>query len=371
MEKVKIRSLKKDRTIFIGAICVLFLSGIAYRFILLGSPFFSELLSLFKALSITAVIASFTYRSNLQSIFLAERYSLPFYTILVAAFSWIAFHSIPNWIFPLYCVATTQLIFHSFRNGIRGVEVSLLSAVVVTTLVCTVGGSEKLVLYIWIPTVITVLCACFCGWYSENRVANTGACIMTLLVFSALTVLIKYFHGDLDFFLHNINLAFFPQLDPLHNGYPALSACEAIRLPIPLGRSKIVDPTVIDYLSLDNSCMEFSHVAAVWGYIPLIGLIDAYMFFIVSGIRICLSKPLYCRWPSVVALVILSTNVVFYLLQNFGLILFRVEGIPFFSGCESWNYVYCFLASIVLRKEITQKPILKASTYLNHNDKEN
>ena len=359
MDKVKVRRLKKDKSIFIGAICVLFFSGITYRLYLLDAPFSSELLSLIRTLSITAVIASFTYHSCLRETFLKEQYSLPSYIILAGAFSWIAFHSIPNWFFPLYCIATTQLIFHSLGNGIRGVEISLLPAIVASTLLFTIGSSEKLVFYIWIPTSITVLCACFCCWYSENRIENTAACLITLLVFSALTVLIMYFRGDLDFFLHNIDLAFFPQLDPLHNGYPALAAREAIRLSIPLGRSKIIAPTVVDYLSLDNSRMEFSHVAAVWGRIPLICFISAFILLIVSGVRICLFKPLYCRWPSVAALAILSINVVFYLLQNFGLILFRIEYVPFFTRCESWNSVYCFLASIILHKEITLPPILK------------
>lgn len=100
MDKVKVRRLKKDKSIFIGAICVLFFSGITYRLYLLDAPFSSELLSLIRTLSITAVIASFTYHSCLRETFLKEQYSLPSYIILAGAFSWIAFHSIPNCFFP-------------------------------------------------------------------------------------------------------------------------------------------------------------------------------------------------------------------------------------------------------------------------------
>ena len=109
-----------------------------HRLYLLDAPFSSELLSLIRTLSITAVIASFTYHSCLRETFLKEQYSLPSYIILAGAFSWIAFHSIPNWFFPLYCIATTQLIFHSLGNGIRGVEISLLPAIVVSTLLFTI-----------------------------------------------------------------------------------------------------------------------------------------------------------------------------------------------------------------------------------------
>lgn len=70
---------------------------------------------------------------------------------------------------------------------------------------------------------------------------------------------------------------------------------------------------------------SLTRMVASWGYVP--GLLVSILagVFILLGIQFCQSKPRWSLWPSIMALVILSSHVVLYLFQSTGWTIWYTE----------------------------------------------
>ena len=134
-----------------------------------------------------------------------------------------------------------------------------------------------------------------------------------------------------------------PQLNPLGKGFPQLAAREALNSMSFWGCSTAISPAARDFLAQVGNHWELAALGARVGVIGVAAVIALYAVFLVDGLR---SKRWIFRIGSV-AFTLLAVQIVFYILQNAGVVLlFYVPDLPFFSDNVILNGIGLYVAAL-------------------------
>lgn len=359
MEGAGNRTIKYVRTGFAGSILGLLLMGIIYRCMCCASPLEVEFLRLILTLAISGGMFAFV-RYSVGKMYVEEKNSIPTILIIGGAACLIVDGRIHNAFLVLLSAALSQPLYHARNQAVRGIFESLEPVVLITILCQAVGLQSNIFLFIWLPTTITTICACLSEWYSPHRGRDTAVCAAFLTLFAAIAMAIAYRRGTFDIEINGLLRCLYPEQDPLRSGFPLLTARETMRTSVALGVNNSISSEAWSFFEQDNMGMwQVAGMVAKWGYIS--GFLVAIMLALITflGIYLCRVKPIWNRWPSVVALAALTSQSVFYLLQNIGWTVLYSEAVPFFCGSVSWNATFLFLGGLIFADAKKNIPPLK------------
>lgn len=345
---------------FAGSILCILLVGIIYRYTLCDSLLGEELLHVALAILISGAMLAFVKHSGIITMYFEERNSLPLIVVGGGLACLIMEGSMPDAILILFSLSTAQPIYHAGNREIHGIWDSLSPAVMATILCRAVRYSGNILLFIWIPVSVTVLCACLSGWCSPRRGRDAAVCIGLLALFTGVVLAISVRTGAFEIEIAALLRCLNPEKNPLRSGFPLLAARETIRTSPAVGTNDQLSTEVWSFWEQQDTRMwQLTHMVARWGYISGLLVLILSAVFILLGIQLCRNKAPWDRWPSVIAWAILFSHTLFYLLQSTGWTIWYVEYFPFFSASVSWNAIFLFLVGLILMDRKVTNPPLK------------
>ena len=251
--------------------------------------------------------------------------------------------ALPGWYVMLYSVSVGLVIGENRNSGWLGVVKSLIPAIVLPLLAFLLKASGMFLLYLWIPVGLAVFGCCAAGWYSRRRVLDVCACLGLLIAAAGVYMGYLYVSGQLPMWLDVLYGYLHPQLNPLGKGFPQLAAMDALNFMSFWGCSTAISPAARDFLTQVGSHWELAALAARVGVIGVVAVLASYAVFLVDGLR---SSRWIFRIGSV-AFTLLAVQIVFYILQNAGVVLlFYVPDLPFFSDNVILNGIGLYVAAL-------------------------
>lgn len=251
--------------------------------------------------------------------------------------------ALPGWYVMLYSVSVGLVIGENRNSGWLGVVKSLIPAIVLPLLAFLLKASGMFLLYLWIPVGLAVFGCCAAGWYSRRRVLDVCACLGLLIAAAGVYMGYLYVSGQLPMWLDVLYGYLHPQLNPLGKGFPQLAAMDALNFMSFWGCSTAISPAARDFLTQVGSHWELAALAARVGVIGVVAVLALYAVFLVDGLR---SSRWIFRIGSV-AFTLLAVQIVFYILQNAGVVLlFYVPDLPFFSDNVILNGIGLYVAAL-------------------------
>lgn len=269
----------------------------------------------------------------------------------------IVLEALPGWYVMLYSVSVGLVMGENRNSGWLGVVKSLLPAIALPLLGFLLKASGMFLLYLWIPVGLAVFGCCAAGWYSRRRVLDVCVCLGLLIAAAGVYVGYLYVSGQLPMWLDVLYGYLHPQLNPLGKGFPQLAAMDALNSMSFWGCSTAISPAARSFLTQVGSHWELAALAARVGVIGVVAVIALYAVFLVDGLR---SSRWIFRIGSV-AFTLLAVQIVFYILQNAGVVLlFYVPNLPFFSDNVILNGIGLYVAALgFLRPESFQEFLKK------------
>lgn len=255
----------------------------------------------------------------------------------------IVLEALPGRYVMLYSVSVGLVIGENRNNGWLGVVKSLLPAIVLPLLAFLLKASGMFLLYLWTPVGLAVFGCCAAGWYSRRRVLDVCVCLGLLIAAAGVYVGYLYVSGQLPMWLDVLYGYLHPQLNPLGKGFPQLAAMDALNSMSFWGCSTAISPAARSFLTQIGSHWELAALGARVGILGVAAVIALYAVFLVDGLR---SRRWIFRLGSV-AFTLLAVQIVFYVLQNAGIVLlFYVPDLPFFSDNVILNGIGLYVAAL-------------------------